>query len=307
MTASVALFGLLGAGLAVGVLLIWIGLRGRTVRVATPSKLTTWLDSYRGRKQVGLLAAAVLAGLVVGALTGWIVGALLTVLAVAGLPRMLGSNVNHKRELERIEAIASWTEMLRDTLVAAAGLEQAILATTPACPAAIREEITELAVRLERGERLAPSLRNLAEQLRDPTADLVISALVLAAEHQARQLADLLSELANEAREQASMRMRVEAGRARTRTSVRVIVTTTLSFAVGLVLLNRGYLTPYNTAFGQIMLLFVGVLFAAAFGWLARIARLREAERFLTELDTIRPHDADLAVDDLISGKRASS
>lgn len=307
MTTTAALFGLLGAGLAVGVLLIMTGLRGRPVRPAAPSRLGSWLAAHHDRKQVGWLVLAVLAGLAVGVITGWVVGAILTVLAVVGLPQILGSNVDHKRHLERIEAIAEWTEMLRDTLVAAAGLEQAILATAPACPEAIREEITELAVRLERGERLAPSLRNLAEQLRDPTADLVISALVLAAEHQARQLADLLGELASEAREQASMRMRVEAGRARTRTSVRVIVITTLSFATGLVLLNRGYLAPYDTAFGQIMLLLVGTLFAAAFAWLARIARLREPERFLTELTTIRPHDADVGVDDLLTGKGASS
>ncbi|SEP53398.1 type II secretion system F family protein [Amycolatopsis saalfeldensis] len=307
MTTTAALFGLLGAGLAVGVLLVWAGLRGRPVRPATPSRLSAWLAVHHDRKQVGWLVVAVLAGLAVGTITGWVVGAVLTVVAVVGLPRILGSNTDHKLHLERIEAIAGWTEMLRDTLVAAAGLEQAILATAPACPAAIREEITELAVRLERGERLAPSLRNLAEQLRDPTADLVISALVLAAEHQARQLADLLGELASEAREQASMRMRVEAGRARTKTSVRVIVITTLSFAVGLVLLNRGYLAPYNSAFGQIMLLIVGVLFAAAFVWLSKIARMRESERFLTELGTIRSHDADLDVDDLFTGKGASS
>ncbi|MGY6655375.1 type II secretion system F family protein [Amycolatopsis sp. TRM77291] len=303
MTTTAALFGLLGAGLGIGVLLVWAGLRGRPARPATPSRLNVWLVAHHDRKQVGWLVVAVLAGLAVGAITGWAVGAILTVLAVLGLPRILGSNVDHKRHLERIEAIAGWTEILRDTLVAAAGLEQAILATAPACPAAIREEITELAIRLERGERLAPSLRYLAEQLRDPTADLVISALVLAAEHQARQLADLLGELASEAREQASMRMRVEAGRARTKTSVRVIVITTLSFAVGLVLLNRGYLAPYDTAFGQIMLLIVGLLFAAAFVWLARIARMREPERFLTELGTIRPHDAD----DLLLEKEASS
>lgn len=307
LTTTAALFGLLGAGLAVGVLLVWAGLRGRSPRPATSSRLSAWLAAHHDRKQSGWLVVAVLASLAVGAITGWVVGATLTVVAVVGLPRILGSNVDHKRHLERIEAIAGWTEMLRDTLVAAAGLEQAILATAPACPEAIREEITELAVRLERGERLPPSLRNLAEQLRDPTADLVISALVLAAEHQARQLADLLGELASEAREQASMRMRVEAGRARTKTSVRVIVITTLSFAVGLVLLNRGYLAPYDTAFGQIMLLIVGVLFAAAFVWLARIARMREPERFLTELGTIRSHDGDLDVDDLFSGKGASS
>ena len=307
MTATAALFGLLGAGVAVGALLIGVGLRGRPARPVTSSRLSTWLAARHDRKQVGLLVVAVLAGLAVGAVTGWVVGAVLTVVAVIGLPRILGSNVDYKRQLERIEAIAGWTEMLRDTLVAAAGLEQAILATAPACPEAIREEITELAVRLERGERLAPSLRHLADQLRDPTADLVISALVLAAEHQARQLADLLGELAGEAREQASMRMRVEAGRARTRTSVRVVVITTLVFAIGLVLLNRGYLAPYDSAFGQIMLLLVGALFTAAFAWLARIVRLREPERFLTELSVIRPHDAEVDVDDLLVGKETSS
>lgn len=288
MTTAAALFGLLGAGLAAGVLLIWAGLRGRTGRPAAPSRVTTWLAEHRDRKQVGWLVAAVLAGLAVGAVTGWVVGALLTVLAVIGIPRIFGANIDHKRHLERIEAIAGWTEMLRDTLIAAAGLEQAIIATAKACPAAIREEITELAARLERGERLAPSLRNLADELRDPTADLVISALVLAAEHQARQLADLLGELAGEAREQASMRMRVEAGRASTRTSVRVIVITTMSFVVGLVLLNRRYLAPYDSAFGQIMLVIVGALFAAAFVWLARIATLREPDRFLTNLNEFR-------------------
>jgi Flp pilus assembly protein TadB len=297
MTATAALLGLLGAGLAVGILLIVTGLRGTTSRAAESSRWQTWLARHRNPKQVGRLAAAVIAGLVVGAVTGWVVGALLTALAVLSLPRILGAHTDPQRNLERIEAIASWTEMLRDTLVAAAGLEQAIRATAPTSPAAIREEITELAVRLARGERLAPCLRHLADQLRDPTADLVISALVLAAEHQARQLATLLGELANEAREQASMRMRVEAGRARTRTSVRVIVITTLSFAIGLMLLDRGYLAPYNSAFGQIMLLLVGCLFAAGFAWLAKIARLREPERFLTELSAIRAHDADLDIE----------
>lgn len=301
MTVTMAL-GLLGAGLAIGVLLIATGLRATPTNHATkPSRWQTWLARHRDPKQVGWLAAAVIAGLAVGVVSGWVVGAILTALAVFSLPRILGANTDHQRNLERIEAIASWTEMLRDTLVAAAGLEQAILATAQASPAAIREEISELAVRLKRGERLAPCLRHLADQLRDPTADLVISALVLAAEHQARQLANLLGELASEAREQASMRMRVEAGRASTRTSVRVIVTTTLSFAIGLMLLDRGYLAPYDSVFGQMMLLLVGCLFAAAFAWLARVARSREPERFLTGLSTIPAHNADLNIDERVS------
>jgi Flp pilus assembly protein TadB len=289
MTAT--LFGLLGAGLAAGILLIWAGPRGRPAGPAAPSRWSAWLAGHRDRKQVGVLVAAILAGLAIGAITGWVVGGLLAVLAVLGLPRIFGTNVDHKQHLDRIEAVAGWTEMLRDTLVAAAGLEQAIVATAKACPEAIRVEITELAVSLERGDRLAPSLRTLADSLSDPTADLVISALIEAAEYQARQLADLLGELASAAREEASMRMRVEAGRASTRTSVRVIVMTTLAFVIGLVLLNRGYLKPYDGPVGQIMLMIVGALFTAAFVWLARIARIRAPERFLTELAAIRSRD----------------
>jgi len=109
----------------------------------------------------------------------------------------------------------------------------------------------------------------------------VLAALVLAAEHQARQIGDLLGSLASTAREQAAMRMRVETGRARTRTSVRVIVATTLAFAAGVVVFNRAYLTAYDTALGQFVLLVIGALFAGGFAWLARIAGSGQSHRVL--------------------------
>lgn len=112
------------------------------------------------------------------------------------LPRILGSSPAERDRTARIEGIAGWTEMLRDTLAAAAGLEQTILATALAAPKAIRSQIADLAARLERGESLPTALRHLADDLADPTADLVIAALTLASEHQARQLASLLGELA---------------------------------------------------------------------------------------------------------------
>src|SRR5207249_6998077 len=95
-------------------------------------------------------------------------------------------------------------------------------------------------------------------------------------------LADLLGSLAHAARDQASMRMRVEAGRARTRTSVRVIVGTTLTFTVAVVLLNRAYLFAYDSATGQFVLLGIGVLFGLGFAWLVRIATVPEPDRFLS-------------------------
>lgn len=285
MSITTLLAGLLGTGFAAGLILIAVGIRGREPAApGSANRWTSWWQRYRERTSARWLTASVVAGLLAGLVTGWVAGGILVALAAWALPRVLGGNREHEYRVQRIEAIAAWTEMLRDTLAAAAGLEQAILATVDTTPEAIRDDVRELAVRIERGDRLADALKDMADDLNDPTADLVISALVLASQHQARQLADLLGELAIEAREQVSMRLRVEAGRARTRTSVRVIVTTTLVFAAGLVALNRGYLAPYDGVFGQLMLLVVGGFFGLAFVWLDKISRLAVPERFLTNL-----------------------
>lgn len=282
LTATPVLAAALGAGAGVGLLLMVNGARGVDRQRPPRSLIRHRLRGPDGRVPVPRLAVSIAAGVLTGVATGWVVGALLAGLACWSLPRMLGRDPGHARRLARIEAIATWTEMLRDTLSAASGLEQAILATAPLAPTAIRAEITGLAARLQNGDRLAPALRATATELGDPTGDLVLAALVLAAERQARQLADLLGSLAHTAREQASMRMRVEAGRARSRTSVRVIVGTTLVFAVGMVLLNRGFLSAYDSAAGQIVLLGLGVLFTLGFTWLTRIAALPEPTRFLS-------------------------
>ncbi|MFD0201423.1 MULTISPECIES: type II secretion system F family protein [Saccharothrix] len=283
LSPTTATAALLGVGTGLGLLLMVLGWRGpdRRRHRRTRTRAAGTVDQHRSLR----IALAVTAGVVTGLLTGWVVGAVLAGLAAWALPRVLGRDPEHARRVARIEAVATWTEMLRDTLSAAAGLEQAILATAPLAPTAIRGEVGELAAGIENGDRLAPALRRLGERLDDPVGDLVIAALLLAAEQQTRQLAELLGSLADAARGQASMRMRVEAGRARTRTSVRVIVGTTLAFAVAVVLLNRDYMGAYDSAAGQIVLLGIGALFAAGFAWLNRIARVAQPDRFLSTAD----------------------
>jgi tight adherence protein B len=276
----------LGLGTAVGVLLIITAVRRpRTTAGSTSSRGAGLVRARRrlvgDRRAVARVTMVVAVGAATGAATGWVAGAVLAAAAVWCLPRLVGPDRAHARRVARIEAIASWTEMLRDVLSAAAGLEQAILTTAPLAPTTIRAEVTTLTARLESGQRLAPALRALARELDDPSADLVLAALILAAEHQARQLGDLLGSLATTARGQAAMRMRVEAGRARTRTSVRVIVATTVAFAAGVVVFNRAYLDVYNTATGQVVLLAIGGLFATGFTWLARIAAGGDESRVL--------------------------
>ena len=272
-----ALATLCGAGVGLGLVIIWAGLRG--VDVARPTRASSRPKVERANLRIGLAAGA---AVLVGAATGWPVGAVLAALAGWGAPGLLGGTRGAQVAVGRIEAIASWAEMLRDTMAGAAGLEQAIVATAPVAPLPIRAEVATLAARLD-GERLAPALRAFADEVADPTCDLVVAALVLAAEHQAQRLGELLGSLAQAARDQATMRLRIEAGRARTRTSVKVIVGATGGLVLGLAVLNHGYLAPYDTAVGQLVLLLVGAVFTVSFLWLAKMTRPSVTERFLTK------------------------
>lgn len=278
MTALVAIC---GAALGLGVVLIAAGLRGVELPPLPRRRIVARID--RAALRIG---GAVLAGVLVGAATGWPVGALLAATAAFSLPVLLTEDRAHAALVARIEAIAGWAEMLRDTIAAAAGLEQAITATAALAPPPIRDDVLLLAARLER-QRLAPALRAFADDVADPTCDLVVAALVLAAEHQAHRLGELLGSLAQAARDQATMRLRVEAGRARTRTSVRVIVGVTVGLAFTLALLNQSYLDPYDSALGQLVLLCVGGAFAAGFVWLARMTRPVRPQRFLAPTEPV--------------------
>lgn len=281
MSARLLLVLLLGAGFGGGAWLLLTGLRPVERVEGQDGRLVQWCRAHRpvrpGRKVTEAVCSALLAVVV----TGWLVAAPLAALAAWSLPGLLGRDKGHERAVARIEAIASWSEQLRDTLAAAAGLEQTLLATAATAPEAVRPQVAACAERIRRGQRLAEALLQLQHDLADPLGDLVVIALIGAAGRQSGRLADLLDGLARSAREQALMRARTASARARIRTSVRIVVATTIGMAGGLVILNRPYLQPFDSATGQLVLLMVGALFAGAFTWLRRISTFTEPARLL--------------------------
>lgn len=286
MPTSLLLFGALGLGAGTGLVILLTSLGRGESGISSAPRWQRWWSRFREQQSLRWLLVATAATILVVALTGWVVGAVIAAAAIWYLPRLLVSGREAEQRIEVIEAVAGWAEMLRDTLAAAAGLEQTITATAPISPAAIRPHIMEVAARLDRGDRLVLCLQRLASDLADPTADLVIAALILSSEHQARQLAGLLSQLAATAREQVAMRQRVEVSRARARTTVRAVVIVTFVFAGGLILLNPGFLAPYHSPGGQLVLAGIAGIFAVSIGWLRRLARVEGPERFF-DLETI--------------------
>jgi tight adherence protein B len=267
--------GLTGALFALGIIGLLLAWRSGTEQTAdVPAILPldrsgTWT---RYRKWLPVTALALTAGLVAGFATGWPIAVPFTVLAVIGLPRLFGQT-SGEASIRKIESIAVWTEMLQATLAASAGLNQAIVATAPLSPPAIRAATVRLSGRLSAGSHPREALLQFADDLGDPSADRVVCALMLASSARALRLGDLLTSLADSTRAEVALRLRIETSRASVRSGVRTVLVFSVVFAVGLTILARSYLAPFRSPEGQFVLLIVGLLYAVGLTVMVTLAR----------------------------------
>ncbi len=266
----------LGALLGFG---LWLGVTAvRGVRVL-PEARRLVPRTVPADRAVAWLGAAFVTGLVVGVVTGWPVAGLATGLGMLMGPAALGGGARRREETAVAEAIATWADMIRDTMAGASGLEESLIQTAAVAPSAIAAQLRAFAHRL-RHQSLDDALSGLAADLDHPSADLLVAALAAAGRLEARDLGSLLARLAEAIRGDVRMRIRVEVGRARIRTSARIAVATTVATMVFLYLFARHLLEPYDTVAGQGWLMVVaGVFFGA--GWLLHhYSRLEVPERF---------------------------
>jgi uncharacterized integral membrane protein len=269
-----AIVGLLAG---VGLLLVVAGFRRHEAPAARRATIAWRAHWWRG---VVILTAVVV---------GWWVRGWPAAGAMAGIvawvaPLLVDARRRRETLMARAEALAAWTEMLRDTIAAQAGLREAIAVSARVAPAAIRAEVQALATRCER-DTMTNALTRFAADLADPVADLVVAALLVAAERQARNLADLLGQIAGSAREQTAMRIRVETGRARTYATAKWMVILTGITAAALLVYGADFMRPYDTAAGQAVLLVIGGLFGLALFGLVQLGRPAAAPRLLSGVD----------------------
>lgn len=180
-----------------------------------------------------------------------------------------------------VEAVATWTENLRDTISASSGLEQAIIATELHSPRAISIPVRRLVASLRYGT-LEEGLRRFADDVSHPTCDFVVAALITTAQHQTRDLGQLLGHLSECARSECHLYLRIWVSRARSRSAVRIITGTVSTFIAGLVLFNREYLAPFASLEGVCVAISIASSFGFAIWWLQRIAQIPTPARFLS-------------------------
>ena len=223
-----------------------------------------------------------LAAVVILAATQWILPAVVCGAIgwwVAGL--LVDRKSSGPGELERVEALATWTEQLRDVLMAGDQPIGAIQATVSTCPEPVRPQVRALAARLGRQPEQVV-LRQFADELDDPTADLIAAGLLVALT-KGGKAERVLSSLAQQARHQAERRKLLEAEREPARREVWWVTgLMTLQLLGGLLFARSSYLAPYRTFSGQVVL---GVLlgaFLALIVYVQRLSRFTRPARFLS-------------------------
>jgi Flp pilus assembly protein TadB len=278
LSPTLLLIVLVGAFVGGGVVLLVNALTRQDVSPVAkpPSGLGRRLKAFGTR-----LPIAMGVGLLVLLVTRWVVAAVATGLLILFWDALFGGAGAEKRGIAKIEALAAWTESLRDTVAGAVGLEQAIPATAYAASPIIAGELSTMADRLRVRVPLPVALQRFAEDMDDASADLIIAALILNSRLRGPGLREVLTSLSESARAELDMRQRVSAGRRSTRRSVQIVVGVTLTFVFGLRIFNPGYVEPYASPVGQVVLLIVIGVFAAGVMWLRRLSRFETPERFL--------------------------
>lgn len=291
---SPVLAGAVGLLLCGGLVALLYGLR-RTERAPAARRGTseslseTWTRLTRrplgpaGRRRDLILLGSVLVGVVIAALSGWLVAIVLVPLLALGLPALLA--VPPSREVELLEALDRWVRNLAATLPTGKSIPDAIRLSRRTAPPLLQEPLGSLVVRLNNRWSTQDALGRFADDLNSPDADGVIAALILAANRGSNGASVTLNALADSLQAQLKARRIVETERAKPYLVVRQVVIISLAGTALLTVLSPGYFQPYRTALGSLILAVLAGLLVLCLALMRRVVRSKPRERILVGMN----------------------
>ncbi|MBW0113816.1 type II secretion system F family protein [Pseudonocardia abyssalis] len=229
-------------------------------------------------------AVSCLLGLAVWAASGWPVAGMATTIAGMLLPWLLGGGLVVENRLATLEALEGWCRRMGDMLAGggAIGLAQAVIVSAERTDGPIGSAVRVLARNLRNGDtEPSEALRGFADAVDDRTGDAVAAALLLALHAQSPGVGQVLRQLADGVSRDVRARRDIEAARAESRQSVRMLLIIQASLLV-LLALVPGFAAPYGTAVGQAVMAVLLAGTGAVLVWMRRLAVGQPAPRFLT-------------------------
>jgi tight adherence protein B len=197
-------------------------------------------------------------------------------------PMVAGGGKAERAALAKLEALAEWTEALRDLAQKGAGLESVIPKTVDTASDVLVAPLRLLSRRLSVKVPLPEALSRFADEVDDASADMVVAALALAARQRKGRLSDVLTALSRSLRDELEQRTRVmrERNGVRREAAQVAALTAVLVLAAGL-FSPRGLPEGGGTA-ARLLPLVLAVAYLFVFSRVRRLAEPEPEPRFLS-------------------------
>lgn len=270
--------GAAAAGLlfAAGAIAIVVGLTG-TEQTAVPRRRDWRLLARRSGVAAGVVAAAGLAWLV----TGWLVAAAAVIATVWLVPQTIRQAARQRHERAMLDATRAWLQQLDTTVGAGVGLESALRESARQCrpDSPIAAPLRRCVETLDWMETEA-ALEQLAADLDNHVGDAATVVLASALSHSTKGLRPALHALVEWADEQLDHLRQVEVEARGLRMTRRAVLTIWTVLAAYLAITSPDLMAAYSTVDGQVVLLLLTGLAAAALWLLIVWSNVKGPERF---------------------------
>jgi len=253
--------------------------RRRAGAASSWAALTRRPAGAAGRRRDLVLAGSVVAGLLVAALTGWVVAIVVAPLLALGLPYLL--TIPAARDIQLLEALDRWVRGLAATLSTGRSVTDSIRMSGRTAPPIIADQVAVLTSRLDNRWDTRQALQRFADDLDSADADPIVAALMLAADRGAVGASTTLRELAESIQDQLKGRRLIETERSKPYVVVRQVTVITMITLIGVFALSPGFFAAYRTPVGQVVLSVLIVCYIASLILLRRRAKQPPRDRIL--------------------------
>lgn len=259
---------------------IWLLVSGLTPAPVTHNRPRTRRLTSAQRRHGGLILGAAGLGALLWLVSGYFV-AFPALPALAALLPYLIPRSSEKAPIERLNALEEWTRSLSAVLGAQASLEQAIIASRNSVGDPIKQEVGRLVARLHAGVPIDRALEAFADDLDDPTGDVLAGSLLLGSLRRGPGLALVLDGAAEMISENVAARRQIEADRAKPRSNARLISIVSVTVLLLLFVANPTYVASYKTLIGQLILVVLTSAFFGCLWWMNNASRTSAGRRVL--------------------------
>lgn len=231
-----------------------------------------------GRRRDLIWAAALVVGIVLAGVTGWVVLIVLIPALVIVAPKLLGQAP--VTDIPLLLALDQWITKIAAVLPEGRSIVQAIRGSQKYAPPLLAEPVQRLIHRMNSHMDPAEALQKFADELDNSEADAVVASLQLAVTRPQGAAANLNAIAAN-----LQDRMRVlrdiEADRARPRRTSRNVTIISLVMIGVLTVASPTFLAPLAQPLGQLIVLVAVIIYVGALVAMYRITLPRQRARIL--------------------------